>query len=181
MESEEQRVATFAGGCFWCTEAVFQRVKGVLKVQSGFSGGHVKNPSYREVCTMDTGHAECLQIFFDPNIVTYDDLLQIFWKTHDPTTLNRQGNDIGTQYRSIIFYHNEEQKQKAIASRDLLEFEHIYENPIVTEIIPFKEFFPAEEIHRNYYNDHTTQPYCQVVVKQKVNKLEKYFSEMVKD
>ncbi|MCO6496480.1 MAG: peptide-methionine (S)-S-oxide reductase MsrA [Chitinophagaceae bacterium] len=180
MDSEQYRTATFANGCFWCTEAVFQRLKGVVKVQSGFSGGHTKNPSYREVCTGETGHAECLQITYDPNLISYEQLLEVFWATHDPTTLNRQGNDIGTQYRSVIFYHDEEQRQKAEASKKMLEENKVYDKPIVTFIQPFEVFYPAEPEHDNYYNLHSSQPYCYYVTRPKVQKLKKFFGEWVR-
>ncbi|WP_297838556.1 peptide-methionine (S)-S-oxide reductase MsrA [Ignavibacterium sp.] len=173
-------IATFGSGCFWCTEAIFERVKGVQKVISGYSGGTTDNPTYKEVCTGTTGHAECTQIYFDPSIITYDELLEIFWKTHDPTTLNRQGNDVGTQYRSVIFYHNEEQKQKAEYYRKKLEEEKIWDNPIVTEIVEFKKFYPAEDYHQNYYENNPYQGYCAFVITPKVEKFEKIFKDKLK-
>lgn len=173
-------IATFANGCFWCTEAVFQRLKGVINVESGYAGGFVKNPTYRQVCSGATGHAECLQITFDPKIISYEALLEVFWATHDPTTRNRQGNDIGTQYRSVIFYHNEKQKELAEASKKKLEESKLFDNPIVTVIEPFTEFYPAEAEHINYYNQHPEQSYCYFVVKPKVEKLKKLFSEKLK-
>lgn len=182
MSNEEQfKTATFANGCFWCTEAVFQRLKGVIDVESGYSGGHTKNPAYRDVCSDTTGHAECLRITYNPEEISYEKLLEVFWATHDPTTLNRQGNDIGTQYRSIIFYNSEEQKQKAIASKTALENRKVFERPIVTEVIPVADFYPAEKEHVDYYNKHPLQPYCYYVTRPKVEKLKKIFSEMVKE
>lgn len=172
--------ATFGAGCFWCIEAVFQRVKGVESVTSGYAGGHVKNPSYREICTGQTGHAEVARIVFDPSVISYDELLEIFWKTHDPTTLNRQGADVGTQYRSVIFYHDEHQKMKADKYKVVLDQSGIFENPITTEISPLPEFYVAEEEHQNYYNNYSTQPYCTFVVAPKVDKLTQLFSEKLK-
>jgi len=181
--NEEQAlvVATFANGCFWCTEAVFQRLKGVVKVTSGYSGGHTPNPTYEEVCSDTTGHAECLQITYNPKVISYDELLEVFWATHDPTTKDRQGNDIGSQYRSIIFYHNAEQKDTAISSKETLEKNKVYNNPIVTEIIPASEFYPAEKNHMNYYNNHRLQPYCYYVTRPKVEKLKKLFVNKLKE
>ncbi len=173
-------IATFGNGCFWCTEAIFQEMKGVLKVTSGYSGGTVSNPTYEEVCSGETGHAECLHLVYDPSIVTYDELLHVFWESHDPTTLNRQGNDIGTQYRSAIFYHTEEQRQKAEHYKAELEKNKAYDNPIVTEITPFSVFYPAEDYHQNYYNNHSSQPYCYLVIRPKVEKFEKAFKEQLK-
>lgn len=173
-------LATFGSGCFWCTEAIFQQVKGVEKVVSGYSGGKVKNPTYKEVCTGLTGHAEVVQITYNPELITYDELLEIFWKTHDPTTLNRQGNDVGTQYRSVIFYHNEEQKKKAEFYRKQLEESGAFNRPIVTEISPFVEFYPAENYHQNYYRLNPTAPYCTYVIAPKLEKFEKVFSNKLK-
>jgi len=170
-------IATFGTGCFWCTEAIFQELKGVVKVTSGYMGGHVANPGYEEVCTGTTGHAECLQIVYDPAVISFDELLEVFWESHDPTTLNRQGNDIGTQYRSAIFYHNEEQKQKAEHYKAELDKQGAYPNPIVTEITPASTFYPAEDYHQNYYIDHGSQPYCYLVIRPKVEKFEKAFAE----
>ncbi len=169
--------ATFGTGCFWCTEALFQELKGVVKVTSGYMGGTVPNPSYEEVCTGTTGHAECLQIVYDPAVISYDELLEAFWESHDPTTLNRQGNDIGTQYRSAIFYHTEEQHQKAEHYKAELNKQGAYPNPIVTEITAATTFYPAEDYHQNYYNDHGSQPYCYLVIRPKVEKFEKAFAD----
>lgn len=172
--------ATFATGCFWCTEAIFQELKGVLKVTSGYSGGTVVKPSYEEVCSGNTGHAECLQIVYDPKVISFDELLEVFWESHDPTTLNRQGNDVGTQYRSAIFYHNAEQKQKAEHYKAELEKSKAYENPIVTEITPFSHFYAAENYHQDYYRLHGSQPYCTFVIRPKVEKFEKVFKDKLK-
>jgi len=173
-------VVTFGSGCFWCSEAIFERVKGVESVISGYSGGTVKNPTYDEVCTGKTGHAEVTQITFDPKIVSYDELLEIFWKTHDPTTLNRQGNDVGTQYRSVIFYHNEEQKQKAEYYKNKLTEEKIWDKPIVTEITKFENFYPAEDYHQEYYDNNPNQGYCAFVITPKLEKFEKIFKGKLK-
>ncbi len=179
-ESSNLKVATFGSGCFWCTEAIFERVNGVVDVMSGYSGGTVENPSYKQVTTGTTGHAECTQIKYDPTIITYDELLEIFWKTHDPTTPNRQGNDIGPQYRSIIFYHDEEQKQLAEFYKQKLEEEKIWQNPIVTEIVEFKKFYPAEDYHQDYYERNPYQGYCAFVITPKVEKFEKIFKDKLK-
>ena len=173
-------IATFGSGCFWCTEAVFQRMNGVTSVRSGYAGGHVVNPSYRQVCTGTTGHAEVIQIEFDPAKVNYEQLLEVFWKTHDPTTLNRQGNDYGPQYRSVVFYHNEEQRKLAEEYKRKLDEAGIWGASIVTEITPFTNFYPAEDYHQNYYNDNPNQPYCSYVIKPKIEKLEKVFREKLK-
>ncbi|MFA6596562.1 MAG: peptide-methionine (S)-S-oxide reductase MsrA [Ignavibacteriaceae bacterium] len=172
--------ATFGSGCFWCTEAIFERVKGVHKVISGYSGGTTENPSYEQVCTGKTGHAEVCQIIFDPSVVPYEELLKIFWKTHDPTTLNRQGADSGTQYRSVIFYHSEKQKNLAEHYKLELDKSGAWENPIVTEISPFTKFFPAEAYHQNYFANNPTQGYCSFVIAPKVEKFEKVFKEKLK-
>jgi peptide-methionine (S)-S-oxide reductase len=172
--------ATFGTGCFWCTEAVFQELKGVLKVTSGYSGGTIKNPSYEEVCSGTTGHAECLQIIYDPKQISFDELLEVFWEAHDPTTLNRQGNDVGTQYRSVIFYHDAEQKKKAEEYKVKLDKSGAYNNPIVTEITPFGHFYAAEDYHQDYYRLHGSQPYCSFVIRPKVEKFEKVFKNKLK-
>ena len=180
MENNTMDTATFGAGCFWCVEAVFQNMEGVEKVVSGYSGGQVKNPSYKEVCMGTTGHAEVCQITYDPKKVTFDELLEVFWKTHDPTTLNRQGNDVGTQYRSAVFYHNEEQKQKAEKYKAELDKSGAFDNPIVTEIVPYSVFYAAENYHQDYYNLNGSEPYCQFVVKPKVEKFKKVFKDKVK-
>jgi peptide-methionine (S)-S-oxide reductase len=172
--------ATFGTGCFWCTEALFQELKGVLKVTSGYSGGTVKNPSYEAVCTGTTGHAECLQIIFDPKVISFDELLEVFWEAHDPTTLNRQGNDVGTQYRSVIFFHNDEQKKKSEEYKVKLDKSGAFNNPIVTEISPFTRFYAAEDYHQDYYRLHGSQPYCTFVIRPKVEKFEKVFKNKLK-
>jgi peptide-methionine (S)-S-oxide reductase len=172
--------ATFGSGCFWCTEAIFERVNGVTSVISGYSGGAVKNPTYEEVCEGTTGHAECTQITFDPSVISYDELLEIFWKTHDPTTLNRQGNDVGTQYRSVVFFHNNEQKQKAEYYKQKLTDEKIWDKPIVTEITKLEKFYPAENYHQEYYENNPNQGYCAYVITPKVEKFEKIFREKLK-
>lgn len=172
--------ATFANGCFWCTEAIFQQLKGVLKVSSGYTGGQVDNPTYKEVCTGTTGHAECIQIVFDPSQISFDELLEVFWQTHDPTTLNRQGNDEGTQYRSGVFYHSEEQKQKAQKYKEALDKSGAFDRPIVTEITPFSKFFIAENYHQDYYNQNGSQPYCNYVIRPKLEKFQKVFKDKIK-
>lgn len=177
----ELQKATFGAGCFWCVEAVFQDLKGVSKVESGYSGGHVKNPSYKEVCNGTTGHAEVIQFYYDPKQISFDELLEVFWQTHDPTTLNRQGNDVGTQYRSVVFYHTENQKDIAEAYKKKLNDEKVFDNPIVTEISPFKEFYVAEDYHQNYFNENGNQPYCVFVVKPKVEKFKKVFKDKLKE
>ncbi|MGZ4116909.1 MAG: peptide-methionine (S)-S-oxide reductase MsrA [Bacteroidia bacterium] len=172
--------ATFGAGCFWCVEAQFQLLDGVISVTSGFSGGTVKNPSYREVCTGTTGHAEVCQIVYDPAKISYDELLAAFWQTHDPTQLNRQGNDMGTQYRSVIFYHNEKQKELAEKYKKELNASGAWDKPIVTEISPAGPFYKAEDYHQNYYNGNGEQPYCQYVIQPKVEKFKKVFKDKLK-
>ena len=168
---KEMQKATFGAGCFWCVEAVFERLEGVVDVIPGYSGGHKNNPTYKEICTGTTGHAEVAQITFDPKIITFDDLLNMFWKSHDPTTRNRQGNDIGTQYRSAIFYHNNEQKTIAEKSKNKVDNSNIFSNPIVTEITKLEKFWVAEDYHNNYYNNNMNQPYCKFIIKPKLDKL----------
>jgi peptide-methionine (S)-S-oxide reductase len=173
--------ATFGAGCFWCVEAIFQRVEGVLKVKSGYCGGHVMNPTYEQVCEKNTGHAEVIQIVFDNDKITFDELLEIFWKTHDPTTLNQQGNDIGPQYRSAVFYHNDEQKTKAIHYKEALNNSGAFPQPIVTTIEPYNNYFEAENYHQNYYNlNKNLNPYCTYVVQPKVEKFEKIFNSKLR-
>ncbi len=173
-------VATFGNGCFWCTEAIFQQLKGVEKVVSGYTGGMVKNPSYREVCNGTTGHAESLQITYDPDVISYRELLDVFFYTHDPTTLNRQGADIGTEYRSAIFYHDEIQKNEAEKIIIQLENEKVFYNKIVTEITPFDVFYLADDHHQNYYNNNKDQPYCRVVINPKLDKFLKKYKSKIK-
>jgi peptide-methionine (S)-S-oxide reductase len=178
--STNLQTATLAGGCFWCLEAVYDELKGVHSVESGYAGGHVDNPSYRAVCSGTTGHAEVVQIRFDPNIVSYRDLLNVFFTIHDPTTLNRQGADIGTQYRSAIFYHDDEQKKIAEEVIRDLNTQKIWDNPIVTEVTKLDKFYVAEDYHQEYFANNPYQPYCQVVVAPKVSKFRKHFIEMLK-
>ena len=161
---KDLEIATLANGCFWCTEAMFSRVKGIKSVIPGYSGGKTSNPSYEQVCTGITGHAETIQIEYDPKIISFEKILDIFWHTHDPTTLNRQGNDVGTQYRSAIFYHDENQKNIAEKSKIELEKEGVFKNPIVTEIIPFSNFYPAEDYHKEYYENNRNAPFCSFVI-----------------
>ena len=172
--------ATFAAGCFWCVEAVFQELKGVLSVTSGYTGGKIKNPSYREVCTGITGHAEACQIIYDPNVISYDELLEAFWASHDPTTLNRQGADQGTQYRSAIFYHTEQQKQLSEAYKVKLNAEKAFDKPVVTEISPAGAFYKAEDYHQNYFNENGNAPYCTFVIVPKLEKFRKVFKDKLK-
>ncbi len=174
------KIATLGSGCFWCTQAIFQNVKGVTKVESGYSGGTVPNPSYEAVVTGKTGHAEVVQITYDPIIISFEELLEIFFKTHDPTTLNRQGADIGTQYRSVIFYLDDEQKEIAEKVKKVFDTLKIWDNPIVTEISQFKKFYVAEDYHQNYYDNNPTQPYCNFVITQKLEKFKKEFREKLK-
>lgn len=172
--------ATFGTGCFWCTEAIFQQLDGVLKVTSGYSGGQVKNPTYKQVCEGNTGHAEVVQVVYDPSKISFDELLEVFWQTHDPTTLNRQGNDVGPQYRSAIFYHNEEQQQKAEKYKAELDKSGAWDKPIVTEITPFTNFYVAEDYHQDYYSNNGSQPYCYYVIRPKLEKFEKVFKNKLK-
>lgn len=172
--------ATFGAGCFWCVEAQFQLLDGVLLVESGYSGGDIKNPSYKEVCTGRTGHAEVCRIVYDNTKISYDELLAAFWQSHDPTQLNRQGNDVGTQYRSVIFYHNEQQKMLAEKYKKELNDSKAWDNPIVTEISPIKNFYKAEDYHQNYFNQNGDQPYCSFVVAPKVEKFKKVFKDKLK-
>ncbi|OUX32259.1 MAG: peptide-methionine (S)-S-oxide reductase [bacterium TMED264] len=169
----QTETATLGGGCFWCVEAVYQRVKGIESVKPGYAGGHVKNPSYKEICTGNTGHAEVAQINFNKNIITYEQILNVFWQSHDPTTLNRQGNDVGTQYRSVIFYHNNEQKEIAEKSKEYADNSDYWKNPIVTEITMLNNYSNAEDYHDNYYDNNPNQPYCLFVIRPKLNKLQK--------
>jgi peptide-methionine (S)-S-oxide reductase len=173
--------ATFGAGCFWCVEAVFEQLKGVYAVESGYSGGHTKNPTYKEVCTGTTGHAEACQIIYDPSLISFTELLEVFWKTHDPTTLNRQGADVGTQYRSVIFYHNDEQRRLAEEMKTRLQDAKIWKDPLVTQIVPFQEFFKAEDYHQEYYFQNTSQPYCSAVITPKIEKFRKVFADKLKE
>ncbi len=173
-------LATFGNGCFWCTEAIFQRLKGVEKVVPGYTGGNIKNPTYNEVCNGTTGHAEAIQIVFDPKLISYRELLEVFFYTHDPTTLNQQGADVGTQYRAAIFYHDEDQKNEAIKIIEQLEEEKVYQERIVTELTPLDVYYVAEDYHQNYYNNNKNQGYCRAVINPKLDKLVKKYQSKLK-
>jgi peptide-methionine (S)-S-oxide reductase len=179
-KKEKIKTAVFANGCFWCTEAVFSMLKGVQSVKSGYTGGMTKNPTYEQVCNGNTGHAEAIKITYDSSLVSYGDLLTVFFNTHDPTTLNRQGNDVGTQYRSAIFYADEEQKEKAEALIKELNGKKAYDKSVVTEVQPLTEFYEAEDYHHDYYKNNSSQPYCQLVIAPKLKKLQKGFVELLK-
>lgn len=183
MENEQTQstdVATFGAGCFWCVEAIFQNLNGVKSVVSGYSGGTIKNPAYKEVCTGRTGHAEVVQVTYDPSKISYDELLEVFWQTHDPTTLNRQGADMGTQYRSVVFYHNDKQKELAEGYKKKLNESGAFDKPVVTEISPFTAFYKAEDAHQDYYNQNQDQPYCTFVIQPKLEKFKKVFKDKLK-
>ena len=177
----EQEVATFGAGCFWCVEAIFQRIKGVNHVESGYAGGHVINPTYQQVITGRTGHAEVIRLYFDPNIVRYETLLEVFWHTHDPTTLNRQGNDVGTQYRSAIFYHSEAQRLVAESSKNRTDRSGLWKDPIVTEIKPVINYSVAEDYHQNYFNNNPDAGYCSIVIAPKVRKFMREFAHLLRE
>jgi peptide-methionine (S)-S-oxide reductase len=177
---DDKEIATLGGGCFWCTEAVFSDLKGIDAVESGYSGGTIANPTYEQVCTGKTGHAESVQITFDPQIISYRDILRIFFTVHNPTTLNSQGNDVGTQYRSVIFYHDANQKQTADEVMKEIESERIWDDPIVTELSPFTAFYKAEGYHQEYFANNSTQPYCQIVIAPKVAKFRKMYHDRLK-
>lgn len=173
--------ATFANGCFWCTEAIFEELKGVVSATSGYTGGQTKNPTYKEVCSGETGHAECIQVVYDPAVISFDELLEVFWSTHDPTSLNRQGNDVGTQYRSGIFYHSAQQRTKALAYKEALDKSGAWDRPIVTEISPFEVFYTAENYHQQYFElNGNSNPYCQYVIQPKLEKFRKVFESKLK-
>ncbi len=176
-----QEIATLAGGCFWCTEALFKRLRGVTSVLPGYTGGTLVNPTYEDVCTGTTGHAEAIQIKFDPTQITFATILDIFWHTHNPTTRNQQGNDVGTQYRSVIFYHDKKQKEVAEQSKEALIQAHEYDDPIVTEIVPFTHFYGAEDYHKNYFDNNSEAPYCNVIIGPKIHKLLTYYGKQVKE
>jgi peptide-methionine (S)-S-oxide reductase len=181
METTKTETATFANGCFWCTEAIFEELNGVISAVSGYSGGHTENPTYKDVTSGETGHAECLQIVYDPTKIRFDELLEVFWETHDPTTLNRQGADVGTQYRSAVFYHNAEQKEKAEKYKAELDKSGAFDKPIVTEITPFTKFYTAENYHQQYFeNNENTNPYCKMVIRPKLDKFRKVFREKLR-
>jgi peptide-methionine (S)-S-oxide reductase len=177
----KKEIATLAGGCFWCTEALFERLKGVMSALPGYAGGTKENPSYEEVSQGNTGHAEAIQIEFDPRIIPFEKILDIFWHTHNPTTPNRQGNDVGSQYRSMIFYHNEKQKQIAEKSKKEFKKERIYQEPIVTEIVPFTNFYIAEDYHKNYFETHQNALYCSLTIAPKIHKLLEKYGKSVKE
>lgn len=179
-EHSATEVATLGGGCFWCIEPLYLDLLGVQKVVSGYTGGHIKNPAYREVCAGVTGHAEVIQITYDPSIISYEELLTIFWHVHDPTTLNRQGNDVGTQYRSVIYYHNDQQKVIAEQSKVAADASDLWNDPIVTEISPLGHLYVAEDFHQNYYNLNGTQPYCSYIIAPKVRKFRALFHDKLK-
>ncbi len=176
----DKEVATFGAGCFWCVEAVFQELNGVSQVISGYSGGKIKNPTYREICSGLTGHAEVVQVYYDPKIISYSELLEVFWMTHDPTTLNQQGADRGTQYRSVIFYHSDGQQQAAQFYKQKLQDQKVFDRPIVTEISPYGAFYKAEDEHQDYYDENQNAPYCNYVIVPKLEKLRKAFAEKLK-
>lgn len=180
ITSVKTDTATFGAGCFWCVEAVFQELDGVMSVSSGYMGGAVKNPTYKEVCTGQTGHAEVARIIYDPAKISFADLLEVFWKTHDPTTLNRQGADVGTQYRSVVFYHSEEQKIEAESYKKKLDQSGAWDKPLVTEISPAEIFYEAEEYHQNYYTQNGDASYCQFVIRPKMDKFRKAFADKLK-
>jgi len=181
LSSEAQtETATLGGGCFWCTEAIFKSLKGVESVESGYSGGKLKNPTYKEICTGETGHAEVIQIVFNPKVISFNELLEVFWETHDPTTLNRQGADVGTQYRSVIFYHSLAQKETAEKYKAELIKENVFGKPVVTEISALDKFWPAEKYHQDYYENNSTQGYCQFVIVPKLQKFRKIFKDKLK-
>ena len=179
--NETLQTATFAGGCFWCTEAVFKRLKGVETVMPGYAGGKTDNPSYRQLHEQETGHAESIQVTFDPHTISYDTLLDVFFATHDPTTMNRQGYDQGKEYRSVIFYHTDEQKNAIHAKIEALEKENKFQDPIVTEVLPYTNFYPAEDEHKDYYDNNQNASYCRLIIDPKVKKLLKEFAKDVKD
>lgn len=181
MSQNNLETTTLGGGCFWCIEAVYQDLKGVEKVVSGYSGGTIENPTYEQVAMGQTNHAEVVQVTFNPQVITYQKLLEIFFHLHDPTTLNRQGADIGTEYRSIIFYHNENQQQEALQAIKEIELQKLYPNKIVTEVVPLKKFYPAESYHQNYYKNNPGNRYCQLIVAEKVNKARKHYRDLFKN
>jgi peptide-methionine (S)-S-oxide reductase len=180
IDGTKTDTATFGTGCFWCTEAIFQQLEGVVSATSGYSGGQVKNPTYKEVCEGTTGHAEVIQVVYEPSKISFEELLKAFWESHDPTTLNRQGNDVGPQYRSVIFYHNAEQKEKAEKYKAELDKSGAFAKPIVTEISPFTVFYKAENYHQDYYNLNGSQPYCNFVIRPKLEKFNKVFKDKLK-
>ncbi len=179
--TEKMEEATFGAGCFWCVDAIFRDLKGVESVEAGYAGGKIKNPTYKEVCSGLTGHAEVIRINFDPAVITYADLVRVLFVVHDPTTLNRQGNDVGTQYRSVIFYHSKEQEEVAQRIKQEFEDKQIFDKPIVTAIEPLSNYYPAEDYHQNYYNNNPTQGYCRAIIAPKVQKFRKHYLNLLKD
>lgn len=179
-DTNKTETITLGAGCFWCVETIFLQLEGVSRAQSGYSGGKVNNPTYKEVCSGLTGHAEVVQVDYDPTVISLSEILEVFWKVHDPTTLNKQGNDVGTQYRSAVFYHNEEQQKVADELKVKLNASGAYSNPIVTEVTAFSNFYPAEDYHNDYYNLHGEEPYCKFVIQPKVEKFQKVFKEKLK-
>ncbi len=181
MQNKNLEVATLGAGCFWCIEAIYQEVKGVVKVESGYTGGFIKNPAYREVCAGVTGHAEVAQITFDADMISFEELLEVFWHTHNPTTLNRQGNDVGTQYRSAIFYHSDKQREVAEASLKKIDTSGLWDDPIVTEISELGDYYSAEDYHQNYFSLNGNQPYCSIIIAPKVAKFRKEFKHLLRE
>ncbi len=179
-EAQNKEVATLGAGCFWCVEAVYDQLNGVVSVESGYSGGHSENPDYKEVCTGETGHAEVCQITFDPEVISFGEILTVFWSVHNPTTLNRQGADVGTQYRSVVFYHNEKQKEITEQQIKLINEQKLYADPIVTEITPYSKFYQAEDYHQEYFENNPNNSYCRMVVGPKVEKFQKLFKDQLK-
>lgn len=179
MNQDYFELATFGGGCFWCTEALFQSLRGVLKVEPGYCGGRTNNPTYQQVCTGETGHAEVIQVTFNPSEISYSDLLEVFFNTHDPTTLNRQGADVGTQYRSVVFFHNEQQRKKAETIKQEIHESGRWDDPLVTEICPYSTFYKAEGYHKNYFNENPSQPYCTFVIAPKLESFRKKYSQLL--
>jgi peptide-methionine (S)-S-oxide reductase len=181
MEQSKQETVTLASGCFWCTEAVFNQIKGVIKVTSGYSGGTTRNPTYEEVCDGTTGHAEAVEVVFDPSVISFEQILEIFWYTHDPTSVNRQGADIGEQYRSVIFYHSKQQQDIALQMKKEFNRQNTFNNLVVTEIVPFNTFYPAEKYHQQYYQRNPMRSYCMIVISPKLKKLRETFRLFLKE
>jgi len=176
----KREVAVFGGGCFWCTEAVYKQLKGVISVEPGYAGGITENPTYQQICTSTTGHAEVIRVEFDPQVISYKKLLEVFWNTHDPTSLNRQGNDVGSQYRSIILYSSEEQRKTTLKARMQMEENGSFSKPIVSEITSLKKFYPAEDYHRDYFSNHQSQPYCKMIIRPKLQHFSKEYAKLLK-
>lgn len=180
MKNQNFETATLGAGCFWCVEAIFENLNGVLKIESGYTGGEKPNPTYKEICSGLSGHAEVVKLTYDVNVITYKEILDVFFQTHDPTTLNKQGNDVGTQYRSVIYFHSDTQKIEAEEFKNNLNSTGAFINPVITEISPAEEFFVAEDYHQNYYNEHASQPYCSIMIKPKIDKFKKLFKDKLK-